>query len=399
LRNARGRYYGWNVVAALGVTTIISYGTSQYLFGLLVAPVSLEFGWSNAAIGAAYSGMVLVSGFAGLALGRALDRFGARLLMSAGSLLSGFSLLALSRAHELAAFDLIWAIGLGIGTALTYYPVSFTVVANWFDRRRAAALSLLTFLGALASPIAYPLAGWSIAALGWRETLVLLAGVQLLVALPLHAIVVRRHPEDLGLHPDGADDAGTWTPESGAEFARAARSAPFWFLTGALSLAYFGSTVILLEHIAYLVSRGFAPTLVASLAGLLGIVYLPARWLIAFLNARVGSSTLLAAAFVLEAAGVAILMSAHDVAAIVAYVTLFGVGYGATAPLRGALVAERFGRRDYGTIFASQNAIVAVASALGPLVAGRMIDVAGYPEAFLTCIASLVAAAVLVRLA
>ena len=363
---------------------------------MLVAPVSRELGWSNAAIGAAYSGMVLVSGLAGLTLGRALDRFGARVLMSAGSILSGLSLFALSRVHTLVTFDLVWTVGLGIGTALTYYPVSFTVVANWFDRRRAAALSLLTFLGALASPIAYPLAGWSIAAFGWRETLVILACVQLLIALPLHAIVVRRHPEDLGLHPDGAETAGDWTPHSGTEFARAARRMPFWVLTGALSLAYFASTVILLEHIAYLISRSYSPTLVASIVGLLGIVYLPGRWLIGALGSRVKTSTLLAVAFVLEAAAVGILMDARDLTAVVAYVVLFGLGYGATAPLRGAIVAERFGRRDYGTIFAGQNAIVAVASALGPLVAGRMIDVSGYGDAFFACIAAFITAAVLI---
>jgi predicted MFS family arabinose efflux permease len=223
-----------------------------------------------------------------------------------------------------------------------------------------------------------------------------LAGIQLLIALPLHAIVIRRHPEDLGLHPDGAKAAGDWTPQSGVKFARAARSAPFWVVTGALSLAYFASTVILLEHIAYLISRGYAPTLVASIVGLLGIVYLPGRWLIGILSARVETSTLLAAAFVLEAAGVGLLMTARDVTAVVAYVALFGLGYGATAPLRGAIVAERFGRRDYGTIFAGQNAIVAVASALGPLVVGRMIDVSGYGNAFLACIAAFAAAALLI---
>lgn len=380
------------------MTTIISYGTSQYLFGLLVAPISHELGWSNAAIGAAYSGTVLVSGLAGVALGRALDRFGARVLMSLGSVLSGLALLALSRVHTLVAFDLLWAIGLGVGTALTYYPVSFTVVANWFDRRRAAALSLLTFLGALASPIAYPLAGWSIAAFGWRETLVLLGCVQLCIAFPLHALVVRRHPEDLGLHPDGAREAGSWTPESGAGFSRAARSASFWLLTGALSLAYFGSTVILLEHVAYLIARGIAPPLAATIVGLLGIAYLPGRWLIAILGARVKTATLLAAAFVLEGAGVVLLIYSRDVAGAVAYIALFGIAYGATAPLRAAIVAERFGRHDYGTIFAGQNAIVAIASALGPIVAGRIIDVAGFSAAFLVCIAAFIAAAILISL-
>ena len=98
----------------------------------------------------------------------------------------------------------------------------------------------------------------------------------------------------------------------------------------------------------------------------------------------------------LEAAGVALLTTARDLTAVVAYVVLFGLGYGATAPLRGAIVAERFGRRDYGTIFAGQNAIVALASAFGPLVLGRMIDVSGYGNAFLACIAAFVAAALLI---
>ncbi|MFI5303036.1 MAG: MFS transporter, partial [Polyangiales bacterium] len=342
------------------------------------------------------SGTVLVSGFAGLALGRALDRFGARVLMSLGSVLSGLSLLAMARVHSLVAFDALWTLGLGLGTALTYYPVSFTVVANWFDRRRRQALALLTLLGALASPVAYPLVGWSIAAVGWRETLVRLAVVQLAIALPLHLVFVRRHPEDHGLRPDGGSEPSAWTPESGIDWRRAVGGAAFWTLTGALALAYFGSTFILLEHVAYLIARGYAPTLAAALVGMLGLVYLPGRWLIAVASARIGTIALLAVAFLLEAAGVALLLVAHDVVWVVGYVVVFGVAYGATAPLRAAIVAERFGRRAYGTIFAAQNAIVGVAAALGPIVAGRLVDVAGYGSAFGACIAAFIVAALVV---
>ncbi len=380
------------------MTTIVSYGSSQYLFGLLVAPLAKEFGWSNAALGAAYSGTVLVSGFAGLALGRALDRFGARALMSLGSIFCGLSLLVMSRVHSLVAFDLLWTVGMGIGTALTYYPISFTVVANWFERRRTQALALLTFLGALASPIAYPLAGWSIAALGWRQTLVLLAGVNLVIALPLNLFFVRRHPEDHGLHPDGAAEASSWTPESGIAFRHAVSGAAFWTLTAALALAYFGSTFVILQHVAYLISRGYAAALAAGIVGLLGLTYLPARWLIAVAGARIGTATLLAVAFFLEAVGIAFLLVARDFVWILAYLLVFGMAYGATAPLRAAIVAERFGRRAYGTIFAAQNAIAGVAAALGPIVAGRIVDVAGYGAAFAVCIVAFIAAALLVSI-
>ena len=393
---AKRLYYGWTIVVALGVTTVISYGTNQYLFGLLVDPVSRELGWDKASIGLAFSGVVLVSGFAGLGLGRALDRLGARLLLSAGSLLTGVSLLLLSRVHSLAAFDLIWTAGIGVGSALTYYPVTMTVVANWFDRRRTRALALLTFMGAFSSTLTYPLAGLLIARVGWRDALLVLAAVQLLISLPLHVLIVRRHPEDFGWFPDGAPSADASTPESGVSFVAAIRSAAFWLPTAALALAYFASTAILLVQVAYLISRGYSLAYAATLLAFFGIAYLPGRWFIAWAGDRISLALLFAAAFLIEALGLAILAIRPSPWSIVAYVSTFGAAYGATFPLRGAIMAQRFGRRAYGQILAAQGVPVGIVSALGPVVAGRLIDALGYGAAFECCIAALLAAAVVV---
>ena len=389
-------YYGWIIVIALGVTTIVSYGTSQYLFGLLVDPVSREMGWSRAGIGAAYSGTVLVSGFAGLGLGFALDRLGARVLMSLGSLVTGVSLLLLAHARTLPQFDLLWTAGMGLGAALTLYPVSFTVVANWFDRRRTHALSALTFMGAFASTVFYPFAGLLINALGWRTALIVLAAVQLLIALPLHALIVRRHPEDHGLFPDGADVRGTSSPQSGVTLRRALGSTAFWLLTSAIALAFFASTIVLTEHIAYLIALGYAPAFAAALAGLFGLAYLPGRWLVAYAAGKTPLAWLFALAFAIEAAGIALLATLHALPGIIAYVLTFGAAYGAVAPLRGAIVAERFGRRSYGAIIAVQGVPVGVMAALGPIVAGRLIDLAGYAPALWSSVGALAVAAAVV---
>ncbi len=387
-------FYGWAIVAALGVTTIISYGTNQYLFGLLVDPVSREMGWSAASIGLAFSGVVLVSGLGGLAFGRVLDRLGARLLLSLGSLITGGSLLLLAHVHSLLLFDALWTGGIGLGSALTLYPVTMTVVANWFDRRRMRALAALTFMGAFSSTLTYPIAGLLIARLGWREAVAILGVVQLLVAFPLHALIVRRHPEDVGLFPDGAASAGASTPESGVAFRPAMRSAAFWLPTIALALAYFSSTAILLIHVAYLIARGYTPAYAAAMLGLFGIAYLPGRWFVAWAGERVSLAGLFAGAFVLEALGLALLAIRPEPAIVLAYVCTFGAAYGATFPLRGALMAQRFGRRAYGSILAVQGVPVGIGSALGPLVAGRLIDGPGFGAAFSCCIAALLAAAV-----
>jgi MFS family permease len=391
-------FYGWTIVVALGVTTILSYGTNQYLFGLLVDPLAHEFGWDRASIALAYSGVVLVSGLAGLGLGPIVDRLGARMALATGSLINGLALLALARVHGLAAFDLLWTFAFGLGSALTFYPVTMTVVANWFSRQRAQAFSLLSFMGAFSSTITYPIAGVLIAQYGWREAVTILGMVQLVVAFPLHVLIVRRRPEDLGLFPDGARSAGTSTPESGIRYRVALRSAGFWLLTTALALGAFASTGMVVEQVAYLIARGYAPALAATLVGLFGIAYLPGRVFIAWFGERSSLALVFAAAFALQALGIVVLIKAPSMPGVIAYVCTFGAAYGATFPLRGALMAQRFGRRSYGGIIAAQGVPVGIGAALGPVVVGRLIDALGYGAAFAACIAALLAAAVIVAL-
>ncbi|MGH7330430.1 MAG: MFS transporter [Polyangiaceae bacterium] len=105
---------------------------------------------------------------------------------------------------------------------------------------------------------------------------------------------------------------------------------------------------------------------------------------------RVPLHFMVAATFALEALGIAILLQAHVTAAIVAYVVAFGAAYGALSPLRGAIMAEHFGRRAYGSIIAAQGIPIAVLSALGPLVCGRLIDAFGYTSSFEACVCALI---------
>jgi MFS family permease len=389
-------YYGWTIVAALGLTTIVAYGTSQYLIGLLVEPVVREFGWSRGAIAGAYSGTILVSGLAGLAVGRVLDRVGGRIVLCTGSLVNGVSLLVLAHVHTLLVFQLVWAIGLGLGTALTYYPISFTVVANWFVERRVHALSLLTFIGAFSSTVFYPLTGLLVAGYGWRTAVTVLGALHLLVALPLHAWIVRRHPEDLGLEPDGRPHAVAVGPQTGVTLRRALATPAFWSITLALALALGASSAVLVQHVAYLIDRGYAPATAASIVGLFGLAYLPGRSLVAYASGKLARTTQLAIAFLVQACGLAVLVGSTGPASVFVYVLAFGAAYGAISPLRGEVVAELFGRRAYGAIIAVHGVPLALLGALGPVLVGRAVDRLGYAAAFGACIAAFVVAAIVV---
>jgi MFS family permease len=389
-------YYGWVLVWALGITTTISYGTTWYLSGVLLLPINQDLGGDRATLSGAFSLSLLVSGVLGLPVGRLVDRHGARVPMAFGSLLTGVSLVALGRANAVWQVLALWTGLIGIGQALTLYGVCFTVVTNWFHRRRGSALAILTLVGGLASPVFVPSAGLLVSSFGWRAAVTILGLVQLTVALPIHAVLLRRHPEDLGLQPDGQLDSnqGPASAATGMPLIVAMTSRAFWTLTLSWTLGSMATTTLVAHQVAYMIGGGMNPALAASIAGVLGLVSLPARYLINRLSEKVAPHTLLAICTGAQASGTLLLAISVAPLPLGAYVLLYGGAFGTIAPLSALTMAEHFGRRAYGAITAVRGIAGSIGASAGPIIAGALFDhLRSYePALFLTAGAFLLSA-------
>jgi len=338
-------------------------------------PIHVEMGWTRGQISGAFSLGLVISGLLGLAVGRLVDRYGARLLMTAGSLLGGVTLFGLAGVRELWQFYLLWSGCLALAMALTFYSVSFVVVANWFQRRRGGALAALTVLGGLSSPIYVPLAGYLVAHLGWRPALVVLGWSALLIALPIHALLIRRRPEDLGLSPDGEPGGGQPSaPMNGVPMRAALRQGPFWSLLAATALSSLGYSVILAHVVAYLVGGGYDPVLAAGVLGLAGLASLPGRFVFNVISDRFGAQLLLGLCLALQGLSVLLLMAAGPLAFLVAFIVAYGIAFGAISPLRASVLADHFGRIEYGSITAVQGVPIGIFAGAGPFLAGVLYD-------------------------
>jgi MFS family permease len=389
---ARGRvYYGWTLLVCLGVITIIAYGTVQYFFGVLIVPVGRELGWSRAQLSLGYSMALLVSGLLGYPIGRWVDRRGARAVLAFGAALACLTLFGLSHVDRLWEWYLLWGGGLGLAGAMTQYPVTFTVVANWFHRRRGSAMALLTVLGGLASPIFIPLAGWLVPHIGWRETLVVFGLTHLCVALPLALVMVRRYPEDMGLFPDGASSAAeaATTPMTGVGVRNAMRRLPFWTLTLTNLVAQLGSNVLFAHQVAYMIDRGQDPAVAAMLAGLVGVASLPGRYVFNAMSDRFHSQVLLGICQTVLALGVVLLALGSSTGWLIAYLIVYGSAFGASGGLIASVRAEHFGRRAFGAISAIQGYPALGGAALGPLLAGWIYDRSGSYQVTFAVVAAL----------
>ena len=391
----RRPFYGWYLVVGLGVTTIVSYGISQYLFGVLVVPIQHELHWSRATISGAFSLGLVLSGLIGLVVGRLVDRYGARTLMSAGSLLGGVTLFLLSQVTEVWQFYLLWAGCLGMAMSLTLYSVTFVVIANWFQRRRGTAMALLTVLGGLSSPIYVPFAGLLVARLGWRSALVVLGLTAVLIALPIHALLVRRRPEDIGQLPDGAEMPPGHDPAaiSGHRLREALRHPAFWSLMAAVALSTAAYSVLLAHLVAYLIGRGYDPVLAAGVLGLVGLASLPGRFVFNVVSDRFGPQRLLGLCLLLQGLSVFFLLAAGPFLFLVAFIVVYGSAFGAVSPLRASVLADHFGRVAYGAISSVQGVPAGILAGAGPVVAGFLYDRLGdYRLAFTLTAAAFLAA-------
>ena len=380
---ARGVYYGWVLVGALSLTEMTSWGVLYYTFSVFLVPMQKELGWSRSSLTGAFSLALLLSGMTGVPIGRWLDRHGPRLLMTIGSTAATLLVLAWGSVTNLTTFYCIWA-GIGMTMAAVLYEPAFAVIAQWFVRYRGRALTMLTFIAGFASVIYIPLTGWLIHAHGWREALRTLACILAVGTIPLHALVLRRRPEDLGLAVDGDGPpvSATTQPTRGVTersvtLRSALRRATFWWLATAFVMNVIGVIALNVHLVSYLIDRGYETSFAAAAMGLVGIMALPGRLIFTPLGDLLPRSLVTACLFLLQTLSLVVLLWVPGKAGVFGFVALFGAGFGAITPARAALVAEFYGPAAYGSISGTLALFLTVAGALAPVGAAWGHDLAG----------------------
>jgi MFS family permease len=372
---SRPVYYGWVIAATLAVTQTISWGILYYSFSVFLTSFESDLNASRAAITGAFSLALLCSGTIAVPVGRWIDQQGARAIMTTGSIVATILFCALSWVQNLPALYLIYA-GSGITMAMTLYEPAFAVVATWFVQRRTGALALITFVAGLASTIFLPLSEWLRQEFGWRTAILLLAALLGATTIPLHALVLRRHPRDLGLLPDGAAETTVaGAPKRPIERSRtlhaALRDRSFWWMVLAFILTTLSSIAITVHLIPYLLTRGIEAATAAQVAGLIGIMQVVGRALFAPIDGRLPRYLLTALIFALQAGAVLILLL-PGFGAVLLFVTLFGATVGAATLARPALIAEHYGSKSYGQISGVMATCLTGARALAPVGAGAL---------------------------
>ena len=388
-------YYGWVV---LGVAALAMVGTlpgrTQGL-GLITEPLLRDLGLGRVAYAQVNLVATLIGALGCFGVGRLLDRYGSRGVLTAIALLLGAVVVAMSQAAGFAALLVFVTLTRAFGqSALSV--VSLAMVGKWFRARLTKAMAIYALVMSIGFMIAFPAVGAVVLSQGWRFAWAAI-GVSLLVVLaPVAWLFDRSSPESIGLEVDGGQSgADESRPEpAAATLAEALGSPAFWVF--ALSSAAYGlvASGIGLFNESILAERGFAPDVYHTALAVTAITGLAGNFAAGALADRGSLRHIMLAALLVLTGALTALAHVTTVAQVMAQAVAMGVAGGFVMVVFFSFWGRAYGRAHLGRIQGAAQALTVLASAVGPLFLASFVESTGsYAAGFYTLAASVAALA------
>lgn len=356
------------LIACAVLAAALAMGLRQS-FGLFLAPMTGELGWSASGFALAIALQVLVNGVAQPLCGQVADRVGGRRVIMGGAVMYALGILGMALSTSLFWFTFFAGVVMGVAVSAAGMPVIIASLTRLLpEEKRGRAVGLGTAGSSFGQFMVVPLSQLGISLAGWQGAMFLMAGAALLMvplALPLN-------------DKPAAPVAGQVEETAGAALGRALRSPSFWCL-------FFGFFVcglhvsFLAVHLPGFVASCHLPASVGAAAiALIGLFNIMGSLAAGELAQRWRRRELLVAIYALRGVLMTAFLFADKTAANVLIFSAFmGILWLSTVPPTVALVARNFGTRWLATIFGLVFLGHQVGGFTGAFLGGLIFDLTG----------------------
>jgi len=389
-------FFGWWIVGGGMMIQILVGGLVMQAFSSYAQVLREQFGWSKTMFSFGFAMTRVESGILGPAQGWAIDRLGPRAITRVGVTVMALGFVLFSRIHEPWHFFVAYFL-IAVGSSLSGFMTLTVAVVNWFERKRAFALGLLS-TGFAIGGLAIPLVVLSFETIGWRNTALASAAITF-VGGQLVGTLFRHRPEDYGMSVDGRPPVSDETaggssraPSSDFTTREALRTPAFWFISLGHASALLVVSAVMVHLVLHVVdSLGYSLQEASFVVALMTAMQIVGQLLGGYLGDRTNKRAIVVACMAGHAVGLLTLAYATAFWMLVLFAVLHGVAWGARGPLMQALRADYFGRTSFGTIMGFSSLIVMMGMMAGPIVAGVLADTTGSYDLGFTILAILAA--------
>lgn len=372
-------FYGYGIVASIFVIMAMIWGINS-AFGVFFDSLLREFGWTRAMTSLAASFNNIIFGLVCIYTSRLTDRFGPRLVISVCAVVmsAGYYLLSLTT----SLWQLYLFFGVIIPFGMSPYIPMLSLVARWFDKRRAT-MTAIVFIGMGTGTIAMPIiASMLISSYEWRYALVIISiisvvlfaiAAQFLRPAPEKTKPVQNSPEKLPAGPE-------------LTMRDAFRTRQFWLLCSLYFFFLYALISIMVHIVVHATGLGVSLSSAANSIAIIGGLCIVGMMIMGPTADRVGTRPALAISFAIMAVSMYWLMAAKNLWGIYLFAGIYGLSYGGMQILFSPSVAQLFGLKSHGTILGAAAFMGSVGAALGPFITGLIFDTNNnYTLAFLIC--------------
>lgn len=387
------RFYGWWLLAFLGIAYTIQIGFSVYGATVLLPFMAQTTGWSRGEIMVGYTILALLIGLSGPLAALTVNRFGARTTLFTGGLIIAIATSLMGFWGHIYAIYLTLCVFSGLGTSFATMLATQTVIVSWFHARRALAMGLVLGGGAIGGFIAPQILSTTVLAAGgdWRLGWFIIA-ITAVVGAVVAILSVRNHPSDLGQYPDGINLDGaqqtaankkrpirTYRTSEDWTMSAALKSPALWLCVVAMGADLFLWQVVQTQAPFHLRDRAFTAADAAFFYSLAIGFSILGRFAIAALGDIVEPRFLLAGASILILLGGVLFWFVSPEARWTAYVypLLAGFGFGAAYVCLPTILGNYFGARAFASINGIAYPLVATIQSGATPAAGFLYDIQG----------------------
>lgn len=376
-------YYGWVnlLVAALAMVGTLP-GRTQGL-GLITEPLLRDLQIDRVVFARINLWATLIGALFSLGVGRLIDRFGSRIVLTLVTAGLAIVVLLMSGARGVFVIAIMITLTRGLGqSALSV--VSITIVGKWFVRRINQAMAIYTVALSVGFMLAFPAIGALVIRNGWRMTWWTI-GLALLFGLtPLSLLLVRRSPESCSLQPDGdqvqQDQRQDQTSDEatvGFTLGQALATARFWVFGLASAVYGLVASGIGLFNESILAERGLGAATYHRSLVIVALTALVGNFLGGWLTSRWRMNRVLAMSMILLAGSLVALPHVRTQAHVAAYAVVMGLAGGFVIVIFFSFWSHAYGRAHLGKIQGVAQALTVVASAVGPLLLAECVNRTG----------------------
>ncbi len=384
-------YYGWMIIFMAAIGVFFSAPGQTYSISAYIDSYIADFGYSRTLISSIYSIATVLSGTLLVFMGRGVDKYGPRrMLIIAGSMLAFacfFNSFITNMVMIFIGFFLSRYFGQG---SLTLIPAA--LVPQWFEKKRAFAISLYTLGGMLGNILVPPFNIWMISKFGWQISWRIWGVLLIVLFVPLMATFIVNKPEDIGLLPDNRKtqsskemkdelvkmEKDSWTLN------QALKTKEFWFI-GIISMIPPMIVTGLMFHFFSIMSiKGVGATATSFIIGLIALPGFIMPLLAGLIVDKVRSRYIVTTTLTIIVLDLIFILFVNSAITASIFMLVYGLAMNLQNVTLNVIWVKYFGRNHIGSIRGAASVFMVVGSALGPFPFGLSYDITGdYNTAFI----------------